>query len=96
MDDARNAAAKAEAEAAGLRAAVDAARTRHFEQLTKYAAMLIMSLSSRHPSSVPHAAPPVFLLKVTTCMGLRDLLCMRFAPTHLQQVLLAPTMKLLD
>lgn len=35
VDDARNAAAKAEAEAAGLRAALDAARTRHFEQLTK-------------------------------------------------------------
>lgn len=35
VDDARNAAAKAEAETAGLRAALDAARTRHFEQLTK-------------------------------------------------------------
>ena len=35
VDDARHAAAKAEAEAAGLRAALDAARTRHFEQLTK-------------------------------------------------------------
>ena len=35
VDDARNAASKAEAEAAGLRAALDAARTRHFEQLTK-------------------------------------------------------------
>lgn len=35
VDDARNAAAKAEAEAGALRAALDAARTRHFEQLTK-------------------------------------------------------------
>lgn len=35
VDDARNAAAKAEAEAVGLRAALDAARSRHFEQLTK-------------------------------------------------------------
>lgn len=35
MDDAHNAASKAEAKAAGLRAALDAARTRHFEQLTK-------------------------------------------------------------
>ncbi len=35
VDDARNSAAKAEAEATGVRAALDAARTRHFEQLTK-------------------------------------------------------------
>lgn len=35
VDDARNAAAKTEAEATGLRAALEAARNRHFEQLTK-------------------------------------------------------------
>ena len=35
VDDARNAASRAEAEAAGLRVALDAARNRHFEQLTK-------------------------------------------------------------
>ncbi len=35
VDDARNSAAKTEAEATGLRAALDAARIRHFEQLTK-------------------------------------------------------------
>ena len=36
VDDAHHSAAKAEAEASGLRAALDAARTRHFEQLTKW------------------------------------------------------------
>ncbi len=35
VDDARNSAAKIEAEATGLRAALEAARNRHFEQLTK-------------------------------------------------------------
>jgi hypothetical protein len=35
VDDARNSAAKTEAEATGLRAALEAARNRHFEQLTK-------------------------------------------------------------
>lgn len=35
VDEARNLAAKAEADAAGLRAAMDAARIRHIEQLTK-------------------------------------------------------------
>ena len=35
VDEARDSAAKAEADAAGLRAALDAARTRHFDQLSK-------------------------------------------------------------
>jgi hypothetical protein len=35
VDDVRNSAAKTEAEATGLRAALEAARNRHFEQLTK-------------------------------------------------------------
>ena len=35
VDDARHEASKTEAEVAGLRAALDSARARHFEQLTK-------------------------------------------------------------
>ena len=35
IDESRNEAAKAEAEATGLRAALDAARDRHFEQLSR-------------------------------------------------------------
>ena len=56
IDDAHNSAAKAEAEASGLRAALDAARNRHFEQLTRWACMachlhVIVTAAGQSPRS---------------------------------------------
>ncbi|KAL0020086.1 hypothetical protein WJX79_009298 [Trebouxia sp. C0005] len=62
VDDARNSAAKTEAEATGLRAALEAARNRHFEQLTKERADAVASLRQARAESMqvstPKAASP--------------------------------------
>ncbi|DBA92530.1 TPA: hypothetical protein ACH3X1_002761 [Trebouxia sp. C0004] len=62
VDDARNSAARVEAEATGLRAALEAARNRHFEQLTKERADAVASLRQARADcvqvSMPNSASP--------------------------------------